>query len=808
MSNYVQGEGNGSAKLALIGDMPSTDDDRSQSPFSGKTGNFLNQILDELGYGRNDFWLTNVIKYRPPGGDIDKLEETGTSIPKSLLVLRDELAEVGTNCAIAFGDSAMQMLTGKKGVTNWRGSIIQSPNGKVVPTFHPAAFLKTNKWGDSTAGPGVFGYYNRQVMKFDIQRAVEQSEFSSYRPPPRTLHVCKGLIDLHRFIERNKNKEYLSIDIEVIKAFPVCVGIAFTPHEAMSIPLLPMWGHIPLTKMGPAELARVWKLLGTLFLNPQFKKIGQNFKFDEDKLAKLGLPIDRLYFDTQLGSHTLDPELPKSLAFSTSTRTEEQFYKWEGREYKPGKDSFEVFQKYNCKDCCVTLEIALDEIAELKEMGMTSFYFDFVNHLHRLYLESENVGWVVNEKARDELTDQYQRLWMEKQVQLDVLVNCEINVKSQPQVRSLLFDRLHLAKRVKTDEDTLIAMLATQKVSEDKVATAAIQLILDIRKIRDQISRYIKARLDYDGRLRTVAKIAGTETGRTATGILQGPVRPHKIGIAMQTLTKHGEFGSDIRRMLVPDPGYVFLSVDQAQAEARVVALLAEDYDFLDLIDKVDVHKMTAGWVFDCSPEMDKKDVKRIIGKTVRHAGNYDMTKNRLCVLVTTDCKKQGIDYGISKYRAGEILDTFHDRTPRIRDNFHAQIQDRLNESRELTSPCSHIPGKTGRRRMFYERWNRELWKEAYAQIPQASVSDHTKGVALRVKDKIPDIRLLLEAHDGLDFLVPKAEAETYARVIRQEFLRPIDFSVCSLPRGELVIPVEVQIAEDNYRDFIDLELE
>ena len=66
-------------------------------------------------------------------------------------------------------------------------------------------------------------------------------------------------------------------------------------------------------------------------------------------------------------------------------------------------------------------------------------------------------------------------------------------------------------------------------------------------------------------------------------------------------MTKHGDTGADLRSQFVADNGYVFVEIDSSQAEARVVALLATDYDLIDLFNKVDVHKLTSSWIFNVS---------------------------------------------------------------------------------------------------------------------------------------------------------------------------------------------------------------
>ena len=100
--------------------------------------------------------------------------------------------------------------------------------------------------------------------------------------------------------------------------------------------------------------------------------------------------------------------------------------------------------------------------------------------------------------------------------------------------------------------------------------------------------------------MKTFYKQDGTETGRTSTGIMDSPIRPFNIGKAFQTVTKHGNVGTEIREQYIPDPGYCFIEVDSAQAEARVVALLSEDYELLEKLKdpNFDMHNYTLPMVF------------------------------------------------------------------------------------------------------------------------------------------------------------------------------------------------------------------
>jgi DNA polymerase I-like protein with 3'-5' exonuclease and polymerase domains len=113
-----------------------------------------------------------------------------------------------------------------------------------------------------------------------------------------------------------------------------------------------------------------------------------------------------------------------------------------------------------------------------------------------------------------------------------------------------------------------------------------------------------------------------------------------------------------------------------------------------------------------------------------------------------------------------------------------------------------------GRRRQFLGRWNDELLREAFAQIPQSTVADQTKKAGLEIVDKIPDAKnwICLEAHDALLALVPKARRAEYLKVAIPAFERSIDFTWCTLSRGSLTIPCEVKVGA-NYGALEELDI-
>jgi len=84
--------------------------------------------------------------------------------------------------------------------------------------------------------------------------------------------------------------------------------------------------------------------------------------------------------------------------------------------------------------------------------------------------------------------------------------------------------------------------------------------------------------------------------------------------------------------------------------------------------------------------------------------------------------------------------------------------------------------------------------------IPQRAVSDNTKAAKLRIEDRLPYIKIILESHDSLLLSAPIERKEEVAKIGKEEMERPISFKNCSIVRPDLVIPCEVEMGM-NYQD-------
>ena len=798
---YVPGIGPIGARLAIVGEAPGAQEDQEGKPFVGAAGELLNGFLREAGINRNDCYVTNVVKFRPPENDLKRLNEIGVSLADSTVELFDELHALKPNCVLALGNTALHALTNKTGIKVYRGSVLRSSDFKlkVVATYHPAHLLRQ-------AGSEVMDYAARAYVSLDYAKAARESLTPEYHVPDRLLNVCRNSLELYRFKRQYADKTKVAVDIETYKTIPTCISFAFTRYHAMSVPLINMVSENKPEWVPRHELEQMWEFVASILNDPKYELIGQNFKFDD---AKLRSPCcfrpANIYADTMLMAHTLYPEFPLGLAFLASIWTDEPYYKTEGKEFDPRKDTYDRLYLYNAKDAAITFEVFEEQDKELDEVGLRSFYYDFVNKFHCAYRDMEQVGLLLDVDRNKELKKKYRAELKEAQSRLDTAVGRHINVASPKQINELLYRDMGLPLRKDTSEDTIVALQNNVcKVESDKQTLGDILLV---RRIRKTLGTYLEARPDVDGRFRTSYRIVGAETGRTSTTILRAPVRFFKSGLAFQTMTKHGDTGSDLRSQFVADPGYVFVEIDSSQAEARVVALLANDLELLNLFDTTDVHRMTAGWIFNCRPEKVTYEL-RFVGKTTRHAGNYGMRKGRLMQIINTDAKKFHIDIQVSEWKAGQILDAFHNFSPKIRDVFHAEVIQALhNSDRILINPF-------GRRRQFFGRFDHELERESFAQIPQSTITDNTKRALLAIRDRTAgDVRIwgefasttgiCVEAHDALVGLVKETEIDLYLSYAVPAFETPIDFSGCTLPRGSIVIPCEVKVGR-NYKDLKD----
>lgn len=135
----VLGEGNPEALLMLVGEAPGAREDELGRPFVGAAGELLNRILQAAGFKREEVYITNVVKCRPPGNRLPTPDEVQACRP----YLENQIKLVNPKIIVCLGALATQALIAPGArITRLRGQWIQKDGIYYLPTFHPAALLR------------------------------------------------------------------------------------------------------------------------------------------------------------------------------------------------------------------------------------------------------------------------------------------------------------------------------------------------------------------------------------------------------------------------------------------------------------------------------------------------------------------------------------------------------------------------------------------------------------------------------------------------------------------------------------------
>ena len=839
MTPIVSSHGYGSAEIFFLGGIPLKEDLNTGLALSGFHERTLDQFLKPHHLNVKNTYRALFIR--------EALSYSGTNrkkLAKAMLevdvngyekLLLEELSYVKPNVIVPLDDVALSVvhpyiktITKPKSRKHWvycyRGSILPlredftntlKQTVRVIPTLGPQ--LLNIDW---TA---------RSYVSIDFQRIYENRLKKTPIERNEIRWVAKTAQQFQTFIDRgfSNSPEFLVFDIETFGGLLTCIGFCFDGHEGCSVPLL--------TDLIPkAELALLWRLVARL-LEHKIPKVNQNIKYDWTILERHGFVVNNVVGDTMLLGHCLYPELPKGLDFYTSIYTDIPYYKDEGKEFNPKAHTKDRLYLYNALDTITTHQVYTRELEEGKEAGVTDLYKNELVPLIKHYKDIDGTGLLVDQERKSQLLEKYSALFANAEKILQGLTGKpEFNARSPKQVADLVYKDLKFPKRTRTDESGRLIFRTDKEAlddlsinhpednSEGKLGYEILQRIIVCRKLA-KVNEYINTPLHPGGRLRGVSNLCGTETGRSSFSKSldevwnESKVKFTRLGRSLQTISKHGfhvdedifddfedaNIASDLRSMFVPTPGYVFVEGDGSQAEARWVAVLAEDWELLDSFDKKPkIHAKTAALLFDMDANQITKDYPIIpkigityydLGKRTRHAGHYKMQAYRLSQMTHLPLTE-----------AARLLKIFHAANPQIETNYHQQVMKILQDgnTRFLRTPF-------GRVRWFYNRLDNSLYKEGLAYIPQSGVSDHTKFSIPRIQALLDfKVRFINEQHDSLLAEIPKDRVEEYCSVFKKVYERPTSFLECSLRRDfDLVVPAELSIGEANWQKMEEVKI-
>lgn len=136
-TQLVFGDGNSDSDLVFIGEAPGKNEDITGLPFVGAAGKFLNEMLESIGLGRKDVYITNIVKYRPPDNRDPLPEEKQAFLP----FLRLQLAVIKPRLVVTLGRHSMDSLLPGLQISKAHGQPKRFNSQVYLPLFHPAAAL-------------------------------------------------------------------------------------------------------------------------------------------------------------------------------------------------------------------------------------------------------------------------------------------------------------------------------------------------------------------------------------------------------------------------------------------------------------------------------------------------------------------------------------------------------------------------------------------------------------------------------------------------------------------------------------------
>ena len=163
-TNAVPGKGNFQSDVIFVGEAPGRNEDKKGEPFIGVAGKKLSIALDEAGISRDDVYITNIVKCRPPNNRVPNTDERDTCKE----YLKQEISIIKPKLICILGNTAFNSILGGSEITKFRGKVVRKNNLLYFLTIHPAATIYNQKLIDVLK--------NDIVKLFDLIRDLKNNK--------------------------------------------------------------------------------------------------------------------------------------------------------------------------------------------------------------------------------------------------------------------------------------------------------------------------------------------------------------------------------------------------------------------------------------------------------------------------------------------------------------------------------------------------------------------------------------------------------------------------------------------------------
>lgn len=379
--------GTGTTGVLLVGEALGETEAATGVPFSGKAGTMLTQLLQRLDLKREDFWIDNCLRCRPPQNKLNGEWYEEMVLESCKGFLDATIDTLNPRVIVTLGEIPMQRVLGlgkDAKITPHRGYVEWSEKYHcwVIPTYHPSYLMRGNQH--------LSGVWLNDVQKaVDIARDGFSYHRAMYHVDPTPAETLSWVIRYEAALADNPDL-LLSYDIETpMKArgdedeleddpsFEILrIGFAFSGEEALSIPYSGEYLHL------------IRRLLGS-----PGRKASWNGTYDRSRLTYNGVSVEGEEWDGMLAWHILQSALPKGLGFVASMLAPDQ-KRWKHL-------SSEAPGVYNACDAAVTFRLLTRIKQELESAGLWQVFYQHVVRLDTVLGRMSAAGMPVDPHRRE-----------------------------------------------------------------------------------------------------------------------------------------------------------------------------------------------------------------------------------------------------------------------------------------------------------------------------------------------------------------------------------------------------------------------
>ena len=429
-----------------------------------------------------------------------------------------------------------------------------------------------------------------------------------------------------------------------------------------------------------------------------------------------------------------------------------------------GKAGFHSEDVESVKKCacygtytCLEGKEPLEE--KLKQLGMEHLFTEIEMPLVYTLYDMEQAGIRVEALALKGYGEQLTGRIAELEDTIYRLAGEKFNINSPKQLGVVLFEKLKLpyGKKTKTGYSTAADVL--EKLAPEAPIVSDILEYRQLTKLKSTYADGLAAYISDDGRIHGKFHQTITATGRISS------TEPN-----LQNIPIRMELGRLIRKVFIPEDGFVFVDADYSQIELRVLAHISGDRTLIEAYREAqDIHRITASQVFHV-PFDQVTDLQRRNAKAVNFGIVYGISSFGLSQ-----------DLSITRKEAAEYIEKYFETYPRIKQF--------LDESVEEAKKNGYVCTLFGRRRPVPELSSSNYMQRSFGERVamnspiQGTAADIIKIAMVRVNERLKKenlrSRLILQVHDELLVEAAVDEVETVKQILLEEMQGAADLDVC-----------------------------